>query len=100
MKNSGILLCRKRMPSGRGDDGARKASGGQKEKLRSHYPTRPVKTPAHVPEGRLRHAPLAPDEHVRPLPCSTPSPLSAAHLSSMLQDSIDQCLQNAPEKNA
>lgn len=100
MKNSGILFCSKRMPSGRGGDGERKASGGQKEKLRSHYPTRPGKTPAHVPEGRLRHAPLAPEEHVGLFPAPTPSPLSAAHLSGMLQDSIDQCLQNAPEKNA
>lgn len=45
MKNSGILLCSKRMPSGRGCGVNRKASGGQKEHLRSHRPTSPVKRP-------------------------------------------------------
>lgn len=33
------------------------------------------------------------------LPASTPLPLPASHLSGLLQDSLDQCLHNAPKKN-
>lgn len=33
------------------------------------------------------------------LPASTPSPLPASHLPSMLQGCLDQCLHNAPKKN-
>lgn len=39
------------------------------------------------------------EQQAGPLPASTPWPLPTSHLSGMLQDSIDQCLQNAPEKN-
>lgn len=98
-KNAEILLFSNRMSSGRGCGVGRKACGGRKENLRSHCFT-------HVASGLCQRitsdAPARPRPHARtawPLPASTPSPLPVSHLSGMLQDSIDQCLQNAPTKN-
>lgn len=53
-----------------------------------------------VPEAHPRHAALAPVSSVCGLlPDSTPSPLAASHLSGLLQDSTDRCLQNAPKND-
>lgn len=105
-KHSGILLCSKRMPCGRRCGVDRKTSAGQKENLRSPYPTLPpTRRPCTcglrlVVDEHLRHAPPGPVSNVFGLlPASTPSPLPASHLSGMLQDSLDQCLHNAPKKN-
>lgn len=105
VKTSWILLCSRRLSSGKGCEADRKASGEQRENLGSHYAPTPAKWPPTcdltlVPEEHLRHAGPAPMSNRSGLrPASTPSPLSASHLPGMSQDSVDQCLQDAPKND-